>query len=261
MKIKNLTLSLALSSVLLSGCAHEFTSELWDRALQYDYEDTWQALGSDKIYAFGVSKPNSSSLPPDRLLLLGEQFTYVVNKPINVEQRENQPKLLAALRATELSKPFSLGYSAWIKQEAYIQVGLSENKEDFTAATSPLSRRQTFPDEACLSYSITPKQPEKIRQQETQKLKDLGFTLERSESNGTQHYANCYGRINGKIYRNSESIAAEYRFKTGVPVKLGLLDYQTVVNPGGILTGIALTPAAVLADIFILPLLSGFAIH
>lgn len=232
MKMKTFALRKMLAAALtlfgLSSCT--LTGSLWDESwTRQDY-----ASQNEWVHAFGFTKSSSQNLPPNRLIMLGEKAVYVTD--ITPEH-----DLVKALRTTELSKPFGFqSIDGFHNGKGVLQIDLKQDGR-FIAATK-LDKERGQPT-LCLDYTAE-------SHSDVSKLKALGFYEEWQKG----YYVRCYGTIRGTRYAMSESLPAEYRFKT--PVKIVVKsDKGEVLDAGQVAKTVFLTPFAIIGDVLLFPVM------
>lgn len=219
-------LASAIALLSLSSCS--LTEQLWDKSLAGG--NPWHY---EKIHSFGVTKPDSQYLTPNRLILLGENAVYVT-------ELTPDHKLVQALRTTNLAKPF--GYK--------LRVTLDKRTGNFTA----VSQSKT---ELCLSYVLFNDSPEEWKKNDIPKLQALGFKKQPypDNPNVTDYYVQCYGAVNGVRHAMKGTLPAEYHFK--IPVQIYV--ETPSINPktdkvGSVTRAVFLTPFTIIGDLILLPL-------
>lgn len=217
-------LTAALTLFALSGCT--LTEALWDN----DFSGSSTAY--EKIHAFGFTKADSKNLPPNRLVMLGENALYVTEiKP--------EHDLVKALRATDLHKPFE--YNLHVRLE-------SGTVGNFIATSSGKDNK------VCLSYILFYDSNPIARRDDPRKLEALGFKkeLHPDNPNVTEYYVRCYDAVRGVRHRMKGTLPTEYRFKDPVRIYLEAPKSQSK-RIGSIAGAVLLTPLAIIGDVILFP--------
>ena len=194
--MKKILLSV-LIACQLNGCA---TQALWQKdatTTTHDYQD----IGEDKVYAFLQIKQDKDMFKTGDLVMMGEQYWYVINKD-EVEKK----KLLSMLNAG-FSSPYQVG-------EDKIKIVINKKKEQQEMQGLPFYTRGF-----CLGYDAK-------NDQEIEKLKQLSFQVNKKQP---EHYERCFS-VDGSIYRAPENVPENYRLKNNLAVSLQMHSYETHTN-------------------------------
>lgn len=195
--MKKILLSI-LIACQLNGCA---TQVLWEKdatTTTHDYQD----IGEDKVYAFLQIKQNKDMFKIGDLVMMGEQYWYVINKD-EVEKK----KLLSMLNAG-LSSPYQIS-------EDKIEIVINKKKEQQETQGLPFYTRNL-----CLAYDAK-------NDQEIEKLKQLSFRIDKKDK--PEHYKRCFS-VDGSIYRAPENVPENYRLKNNLAVSLQTHTSETHTN-------------------------------
>lgn len=192
-----------------------------------------QPAGTDQIRAFARTRPDSKNLPANRLLMMGDNYWYLLH--------EDTTKFLAPILNSSLSQQFTITQTHpqtgnTLNQIAKLHVQLKTPHEHFQI------------DDLCLNYAINPTLSPAQQQQERDTLQQLSF------KNMGKQYQFCIGRVTGHIYQPVQ-LPADYRFERSIPVQLYIAqDKETTHIDGKIVArNIALTPFTLIGDIILLP--------
>ena len=195
--MKKILLSV-LIACQLNGCA---TQALWQKdatTTTHDYQD----IGEDKVYAFLQIKQDKDMFKTDDLVMMGEQYWYVINKD-EVEKK----KLLSMLNA-DLSSSYQI-------DEDKIKIVINKKKEQQETQGLPFHTR-----DLCLGYDAK-------NEQEIEKLKQLSFQANKKDK--PEHYKQCFF-VKGSIYRAPENVPENYRLKNNLAVSLQTHTSETHTN-------------------------------
>ncbi|MBQ9601845.1 MAG: hypothetical protein IJR46_07540 [Neisseriaceae bacterium] len=192
-KIFTHIVSLLLASQL-SACA---TQALWNKDAT-TYTEKYQDIGTDKVYAFAQVKQNKAMFQAGDLVMMGENYWYVINKKTAEEKN-----LLPILNAS-----FPLAYKV-----DRVNIILKEKKQQDAQETP-------FYTKFCLGYDAQ-------NHHEIEKLKALNF---QASDKQPEHYQQCL-TVHGSLYRSPEQIPADYHFETTIPVYLQTFSLEKHTNP------------------------------
>lgn len=222
---------------MLNGC----TGVLWKQegflagshGMNYEEQKiTVKEAGEDQIRAFAKTNAAGKTLPPNRLLMMGDKYWYLVD--------ENASKALVPVLSGKLSQRFTISQThpktgKPVNQIQELHVGMEEDK--FTI------------NRLCLNYSISPNLSESEQKQEQNMLEQQSFKHERN------NYQRCFGNIRGHVYNKPDKMPADYQFERSIPVQLYTVSskYVNKVNGKIVARNLALTPFTLAGDIVLLP--------
>lgn len=190
----------------LSGC----TAMLWGD----DSKAVQQAVGTDRIHAFGVANETARGhLSPGDLAMMGDQYWYVVS---GTKAEDLRAVLNAGLPARFHT------FDSDGKEISALRVmvrGLDDNE---------------FSSDFCLRYPADAAAKDKLE------------ALEFYQRKGGE-YERCFV-VQGYLYRSPKQVAVDYRFEEAVPVELFKLERRPRGGVARTIGKVLLTPAAVAAD-------------
>lgn len=196
-----------------------------------------QSQQTDSIVAFGYTKADSKNMPANELLMLGQEYIYLITYSrydINGRQSISNKKLQDILNV-KLSQAFELSeqpYQIDKDKKGYFPVKLDKDTQKFSSYF-------------CLNYYANSALSKQEQASEQQKLDTLQF--EKDPNTGRRFLCMT---IEGKAYTNPKDMSYQYRFQTAIPVHL-TISYEGVnTNPALRILGL---PFAVAADIVTFP--------
>lgn len=175
----------------------------------YDYE-------SDTVISFARAKADSQTIAPNSIVMLGKQYVYVM---------EQSNADLGQILNAKLPHAFEI-----YDPQTQVQSPLTVKVQYRTP--------QNFQSEVCLRYKT-----DGITAPEQTQLNQLGF---RQPENGYRH--RCI-QAAGKMYSQTQAIAADYSFEKSLPVRI-IIDNK---GSGNKALRMLLTPFAMAVDIVTLP--------
>ena len=235
-------LATALAACLLNGCA---TVALWD---EYDSGTTTVERHEEKdtIVGFARVKANSEKLPPNSLVMLGDNYVYVLKTAVRLDKSDGKVADLAAILNVKLSQAFELH-----------ALGVTGNKPSTASRLNsfPVNPNKSTPNKFfssfCLSYPENAKLSITERRREQAELDKLSFRQVQT-NNGAIAYVHCLVTV-GEIYTKPDSLKYDYRFQTALPVSI----YTTTIHKSparGAAWRTLLTPFTAAVDIVALPI-------
>lgn len=237
MNVKSLILS-AAAVFMLNGC----TGLLWEqeglvagsRGMTHkEQKITVKKAGTDQIRAFAKTNATSKTLPPNRLLMMGDEYWYLVD--------EDDSKALVPVLGSKLSQRFTIS-------QIHPKTGKSVNK--IKELHVGIEKGKFTIDRLCLNYSISPNLPDSEQRREQNMLEQQSF-----EHDGN-NYQRCFGQVWGQVYNKPDNLPAEYQFEQSIPVQLYTVSRKDVKKVNGkiVARNIALTPLTLAGDIVMFPL-------
>lgn len=231
MKSKLYALTVVSLCMFISGCNTMLLLDGMDKD-----NSNRERKQQDSIIAFGYTKADSQTMPANELLMLGQDYIYLINHSrYNIQGRQSasNDKLSHILNA-KLSRAFELStapYTADKEDKGFFPVTLDRDTQKFSSYF-------------CLNYYPNTALSQKEQAIEQQKLDALQF---KTDYDGRRFLCMT---IEGKAYSKPKNMNYQYRFETPIPVKL-TVQYETI-NTNPALRILAL-PFAVAADIVTFP--------
>lgn len=231
MKSKLCTLTFISSCMFISGCNTMLLIDGMDKDNSHR-----ERKQQDSIVAFGYTKADSKTMPANELLMLGQDYIYLINHSrYNIQGRQSASNdKLSHILNVKLSRAFELStapYTTDKKDKGFFPVTLDRDTQEFSSYF-------------CLNYYANTALSKQEQMAEQKKLDALQF---QTDTNGRRFLCMT---IEGKAYSKPKNMNYQYRFEAPVPVKL-TVQYKTI-NTNPALRILAL-PFAVAADIVTFP--------
>lgn len=223
---------------MLNGC----TAILWGQEgwlasskgmTHKEQKKTVKKAGIDQIRAFAKTQTESQTLPPNRLLMMGDKYWYLVD--------ESDSKELVPVLNSKLSQRFTISQThpktgKPVNQIQELHVGIEGDRFNI--------------DRLCLNYSISPNLPESEQQREQNILEQQSFKYKGND------YQRCFGNILGRIYNKPDNLPVDYQFERSIPTQLYTVSSKEITKVDGkiVARNLALTPFTLVGDIILLPL-------
>lgn len=220
-----------LTSSVLSGCTSFMLIESTKKDNSYR-----QSSQKDSIVAFGYTKADSKNMPANGLLMLGQDYVYLITHSrydIDGKQIASNKKLQDILNV-KLSKAFELSKSPYTtnnNDKGFFPVVLDKDEQEFSSYF-------------CLNYYANSALSKQEQANEQQKLDALQF---KKDVDGRRFL--CMS-VEGKAYTKPKDMTYQYRFQTAIPVHLTVHYKGVNTNPALRVLGL---PFAVAADIVTFP--------
>lgn len=247
--MKHIAQIVALSMLLLNGCT---TAALWDKHDSGKRTEMVRHEQGDKIVGFARVKANSQQLPPNSLVMLGEQYVYVLQTAAATDGTPRHVDLAKILNA-KLSQAFEL-HALGASSQSHAATRL----QGFPVQLNPHNPSR-FQSAFCLHYPENPKLAAAERRREQVELDNLHFRTIQNANSTTR--IRCMVAV-GTIYtKPNSSLKADYRFTTSLPVTLETTEYREMqTGKAGTVWRTLLTPFTAALDIVSLPITVPLAI-
>lgn len=236
--------------LLLNACA---TATLWEK---HDGGIQTQVITQeqrDVVLGFARVKTAGSQLPPNSLVMLGEQYVYVLQAAAAMDNRASSQLDLTAILNAKLSQAFelhALGANGQPNHATRLNAFPVQLKADDA---------KRFQSAFCLNYPENKQLPATERRREQAELDNLGFR-QIETANGITRIS-CMV-VAGSLYTRPSSLKYDHRFQTSLPVHLETTEYRTTrTGHAGTAWRALLTPFTAMVDIVTLPITVPFAVE
>ncbi|MCG7657554.1 hypothetical protein [Wielerella bovis] len=243
-------LCVSTAILLLNACA---TATLWEK---HDGSRQTQIITqeqSDVVLGFARVKTTSSQLPPNSLVMLGEQYVYVLQAAAAMDNSASPQVDLMAILNAKLSQAFelhTLGASGQPHHATRLNAFPVQLKADDA---------KRFQSAFCLNYPENKRLSATERWREQVELDKLGFRQIQTANGITRIRCMVVG---GSLYTRPSSLKYDYRFQTALPVHLETTKYRTTrTGHAGTAWCALLTPFTAVVDIVTLPITVPLAIE
>lgn len=241
-------LSATTAILLLNACA---TATLWEKH-KGSQTQVIKKEQSDVVLGFAHVKADSSQLPPNSLVMLGEQYVYVLQAAAAMDNNASPSLDLMAILNAKLSQAFelhALGASGQPNHATRLNAFPVQLKADDA---------QRFQSAFCLNYPENKRLSATERLREQAQLDKLGFRQIQTANGITR--IRCMV-VAGSLYTRPDSLKYGHRFQTSLPVHLETTEYRTTqTGYAGTAWRALLTPFTAAADIVTLPMTVPLAI-
>lgn len=227
----------ALAAALsLSACG----TMIWYDHVNGASHTTETSRESDSIVAFGRTKPDSQTMPKDKLVMLGNWYIYVITESAVQGRQHTDDSRLVEILNVKLSRAFD------VHEDLRHQTAPDFNAQNGGYFPITYDKDQNrFSGNFCLNYRENTALSAARRTAEQRTLDQLQFLKHPS---GSRYL--CM-QVAGQVYAKPDNMNDQYRFETPVPVKLTV---TRSAYDGGRLAKMATLPLAVAFDIVTLPI-------
>lgn len=192
----------------------------------------------DKLLGFAYGKAGSQHIPANSLVMLGEQYIYVMSPTASKRNSQEEIDLNSLLHAP-LSQAFTVKSYATQK---------SRYTNEFQVELNHISSQSNrFLSSFCLNYQINPKLPQAEQIREQNILNQLGFAKEK------QNHQLCM-LASGWVYTRPDDMVYQHQFEQYIPINIRIVVEGVETKPPRLLLRGILLPFAAATDIVSLPL-------
>lgn len=208
----------AFIALNLTGC---ITAHMWDTAPINESTISYQAIGNDKVHAFGIAQTDSAQLKSGSLIMMGERYWYAL---------ETQDSgIITPVLSAKLSKRYEIFDTK--NQQALLSLPVHLSGEKHSAY---------FSSNFCLRYQLD----EHSKDQEALLLTQLEFIA--NQENPLQ-YHRCLS-AHGNIFTTPAQHTTQHVFEQYVPVSLYVQHIENKNNVDNLILNTLMTPIALAAD-------------